>query len=84
VNVLPVNFPVPVLSPRQPGKALKMLLGLLTTVQKVSDVRNPLPDMVPEVPAGPEFGVILTVALDVVTVKVAEAVSPLLPVTVTT
>ena len=58
-----------------------MLDGLLDTVQDESEVKNPLPEIVPEVPDGPEVGVI--VILGPVTVKVAVARSlPGLAVTV--
>ena len=50
-----------------------MLVGLLVTVHEASVEKNPLPDNVPEVPAGPELGVIVTVGP--ITVKVAVAKS---------
>ena len=62
-------------------KVVKMVLGPLATVHPVSVVKNPLPENVPEIPAGPESGVKVTVGP--ITVNAATAKSPVgTPVTV--
>jgi hypothetical protein len=62
---------------------LKTLAGA-TVHEPVSPEAKPLPDIVTEVPAGPEFGESVSVGFVEATVKIAEAKSPPLAVTVTT
>ena len=56
-----------------------MLVGLLLIVEHVSVVKNPLPVIVTAVRPGPELGI--SVMCGPVTMKVAVAKSPVLPVT---
>jgi hypothetical protein len=67
-----VNVPVP-LENEHVTAAENIVDGLLVAVPEASVVKNPLPEIVPEVPDGPEIGVI--VILGPVTVKVAVAKS---------
>jgi len=61
---------------------LMMLSGVLAMLQDVSAVLNPLPKIVTAVPAGPVLGTRVIVGAGEVTVNVALAKSPLLPVAV--
>ena len=63
-----------------------MFVGVLNTLVHAPESAGlkPLPPTVTAVPAGPPFGVRVIVGAIVLTVKVAEPVSPVLPLTVTT
>jgi len=79
----PVNWP---LSAGEIGQTIEgsvnIPIGVLVTVTVVAVKKNPLPDIVPEVPIGPEVGV--RVILGPVTVKVAASESPVgVPVSIT-
>ena len=80
VKLVEVNVPVLVIV--HEGKPI-MFAGVLEIVVHVSTVLKPLPVIVTAVPAGPELGASVMAGEVVVTTNFAEAVSPVLPVTVT-
>jgi len=78
VKLLAVMVPVP--AAKLQVNPVTMLVGVLNAVHVVSDVLKPLPVIVTPVVTGPELG--MSVMVGPMTVKAAEAWSPVLPVIV--